>query len=191
MPDTESASYKIVDRMGTLPLLTEMARLGDTLTSPIQPYVKNSLGFVVLNADDIACSGFDLLVDTVPSVQKYGVTDIYKLGKDTAFDYWKNSINIRPSTASIPKDLTDLTENLKPSLGLINMTNMASEYWNKVQTGVEKFNNVSMKNTDSKDDEELITPATPTMTTKEATKPTTAPKPNISPKPKDLEKPSQ
>merc|ERR1711962_20229 len=75
-------SYKIVDRVFSLPLISELAGL----SHPVQPYLKTSLKFISLTLDDLACTGFDKFVEVVPALQKYGVAHVFNVGVDTATD---------------------------------------------------------------------------------------------------------
>lgn len=78
MAKEENSTFKIMDRIFTLPLVNDSYNRMTNMTAPIQPYVKGSFDYV----DSIACSGFDKVIDTMPYLQKYGMSDIYQMGTE-------------------------------------------------------------------------------------------------------------
>merc|ERR1712236_121195 len=81
---------RFVDRVFTLPLITDGYNRMANMTAPIQPYVKTSIDYV----DNVACAGFDKVIESAPCLQKYGMTDVYKAGSEA----WNNSTDYISST---------------------------------------------------------------------------------------------
>merc|ERR1719187_3127240 len=57
---------KIVDRVFALPMVSDTYTLMASLASPFQPMVKST----VTSLDNMACSGFDKVVEKVPCLQQ-------------------------------------------------------------------------------------------------------------------------
>merc|ERR1712112_269225 len=70
--NSSNDSYKIVDRMFSLPIVS---RTCGTVASLSNPYIQSM--------DDLACSGFDRVMEKVPYLQK-PFPDLYQIGKDFA-----------------------------------------------------------------------------------------------------------
>merc|ERR1712080_24740 len=72
MTSTSNDSYKIVNRMFSLPIVS---RTCGTVASLSNPYIQSM--------DDLACSGFDRVMEKVPYLQK-PLPDLYQIGRDFA-----------------------------------------------------------------------------------------------------------
>merc|ERR1711962_1165300 len=129
---------KFVDRVFTLPLITDGYNRMANMTAPIQLYVKTSIDYV----DNVACAGFDKVIESAPCLQKYGVTDVYKFGSEAlnklpanATEYWNSSMS------TVNNAWTSSTD-------YISSTKVGQQ----VMRGVNRFDEERVKKDDSKEE---------------------------------------